>query len=210
LNHPYLRRLCVAVDLRGYSRLDAAAQEAAQSDLDRLLGAAGAAAGLNRLAWNTQDQGDGELALVPPDQSDHLVVDAFTRHLAVLLDRHNRTRPAEYRLRLRMAVHFGVAFIAEKGYAGPAPVVVSRLLASAELHRALEAAPDCDLVVALSDGVYSDLVLNRLTTLRPQDFAPQAIKTETFEAQAWIRAVPRPAVNTGPAQTGAETEAMLG
>lgn len=185
--HAVRRHLCVAVDAKDYSRLDAAGQEDLQAALVRTLDMAAERAGLERLAWSRQQQGDGELALVPADQDEKLVVDDFVRELDALLDRHNHGRFADARLRLRVAIHHGVAYVSENGYAGPAPVVVSRILASRELRDALEQTPDADLVVALSDGVYGDLVLNRLTSLRPAVFRCTAIKSQKYEGTAWIR-----------------------
>lgn len=185
--HGVRRHLCVAVDAKDYSKLDAAGQEDLQAALVKTLDIAAERAGLERLAWSRQEQGDGELALVPADQDEKLVVDDFVRELDAVLDRHNYGRFADARLRLRVAIHHGIAYRSDNGYAGPAPVVVSRILASRELHDALEQAPSADLAVALSDGVYGDLVLNRLTSLRPGAFRCTPIKSEKYEGKAWIR-----------------------
>jgi len=182
------------VDAKDYSKLDAAGQEDLQAALVKTLDMAAERAGLERLAWSRQEQGDGELALVPADQDEKLVVDDFVRELDALLDRHNHGRVADARLRLRVAIHHGVAYRSDNGYAGPAPVVVSRILASRELHEALEQAPDAVLAVALSDGVYSDLILNRLTTLRPGYFRCTPLKSEKYEGKAWIRVLRDPEV----------------
>jgi hypothetical protein len=206
--HAVRRHLCVAVDAKDYSRLDAAGQEDLQAALVKTLDVAAERAGLERLAWSRQQQGDGELALVPADQDEKLVVDDFVRELDALLDRHNHGRVADARLRLRVAIHHGVAYVSENGYAGPAPVVVSRILASRELHDALAQAPGADLAVALSDGVYGDLVLNRLTSLRPAEFRCTAIKSEKYEGTAWIRVL-RHAEGASPQPAPAHDAAAL-
>jgi hypothetical protein len=191
------RHLCVAIDAKGYSDLDATAQEELQAVLLRLLDGATAAAGLDRLAWSRQEQGDGELALLPPDQSEDVVVDAFARELDALLDKYNHGRRPDARLRLRLAIHFGIAYRAENGYAGPAVVVVSRLLESTELHEALAFAPECDLAVALSDSLYNDVILNRFTSLRPEAFTPYLVTVKQFEGRAWIRLMHRAGAQHG-------------
>ena len=205
--HAIRRHLCVAVDAKDYSKLDAAGQEDLQADLVKTLDIAAERAGLERLAWSRQEQGDGELALVPADQDEKLVVDDFIRELDAVLDRHNHGRIADARLRLRVAIHHGVAYRSDNGYAGPAPVVVSRILASRELHDALEQAPDADLAVALSDGVYSDLVLNRLTTLRPGIFRCAPIKSAKYEGRAWIRVLRD--LEGGPSRPGPAADASV-
>jgi hypothetical protein len=182
-----IRALCVAVDARAYSGRSARGQHLLQTALVGLLEEATEAAGLDRVSWDRQPQGDGELALVPADQDEFLVVDDFVRRLHEKLFAYNEERTEDARLRLRVAMHFGIALVSANGYAGPAPVDVSRILASDELHGALDDAPDSDLVVALSDSLYKDLILSSFTSLRPEAFQGIEIKNEKFEGRAWIR-----------------------
>ena len=199
------RHLCIAVDAKDYSKLDAVGQEELQAAMMHILGLAAVRAGLERLNWSRQEQGDGELALVPADQDEKLAVDDFPRELDALLDRHNHDRLPHKRLRLRLAIHYGIGYRAENGYAGPAPVLVSRILGSRELHEALSQADGSDLAVALSDGVYNDLILNRLTSLRPEDFHVREIKDDKFEGRAWIRVL-RNSVEPPPSKEGDESD----
>jgi hypothetical protein len=192
-----IRRLCCAVDARDYSSRTAADQFDLQADLVDLLAAAAQGARLERLAWSRQEGGDGELSLLPPEQSESVLIDDFVRELDAALHRHNRVRLPEARLRLRVAIHFGVVFPAASGYAGPAAVVVSRLLASRPLKQALESAPDTDLVVGLSDGVYQDTVLGRLTKTLPEAFDQHRIDDEKYRGLIWIRTVERPRGGAG-------------
>jgi hypothetical protein len=180
-----LRALCVAVDAKGYSKLATKGQHELQKDLLGVLDAAAADARLDRMEWSLQPQGDGELAVLPGDQDERLVVDAFVRHLDAQLTALNEDRLPEARLRLRIAVHHGVAISAPNGYSGPAPVHVSRLLSSAALHEALENSR-ANLVLALSESYYEELVLSRLTSLREEDFRLSEIDEEKFQGGVWI------------------------
>ena len=198
------RALCVACDAEGYSKLPTTRQEALQADLSSVLDRSAAKAGLNRDGWSLQPQGDGELAVVPSSEGDLIVVDSFVRELDACLMALNEPRLPEARLRLRVAMHFGVATHARKGFAGPAPVLVSRLLASKALHEALADATEANLALALSDDLYDDVVRGHLTSLRETDFVAVHIHEEKFEGPAWIRV---PGDRTPAAPSGASPKA---
>src|SRR5882757_4451980 len=117
-----------------------------------------------------QVQGDSEMSLIPPEQPEPRIVDDFFRELDDALRKYNHGRTDAARLRLRAALHYGVAYESAAGFAGDAPVTTARMLNSRELHRALEGTPGADLAVAVSDLVYRDIVLNRHCSLDPSDF----------------------------------------
>jgi hypothetical protein len=179
------RKLCVAVDARGYS----CGSDQDQRELQRVLVTscdhAARAAGLNRAAWAKQHAGDGEFAVLPVEEREDLVVDRYVRELAAELARYNgRVRP-DTRLRLRMAVHFGRLMDAANGYAGPAPIVVGRMLDSGPLRQALIDS-DADLAVLFSDRVYQDFIATFSTTVRPADLRRVDVREKEFEAEAWL------------------------
>ncbi len=187
----FARYLCLAVDAKGYGARDNVAQYDLQRDLPRVLRDAAEAAGLDREHWHIQPQGDGERALLPPGQPEPLVVDDFVRELDAGLALLNYEKRPEARLRLRVAIHFGVAYEAPSGFAGDGIVVTARLLDSVALHQALDAASDADVAVALSDRVYSDTVLQRHTSLRPDQFVRVEVKEKEYAGPAWIRVLSR-------------------
>jgi len=188
----FARRLCVAVDAAGYGALDSVAQYDAQLLLSDVLDEAAAAAGLDRRAWRKQAQGDGELALVPPDQPEPRLVDDFIRELDATLQLRNHGRIPAARLRLRVAIDFGVAYEARFGFAGEAVVATARLLASDSLHRALAGARSADLAVALSARVYQT-VLDRHTSLTATQFFRVEVNEKEYSGEAWIRVLTRDA-----------------
>jgi len=188
----FARRLCVAVDAKSYGALDNVAQYDTQVLLPEILDEAAAAAGLDRSAWLKQPQGDGELALVPPDQAEPRVVDDFVRELDAILQLRNHGRMPDARLRLRMAIDFGVAYEAPYGFAGEAVVATARLLASDGLHHALAEVADADVAVALSPQVYRTVV-NRHTSLAPDHFYRIEVSEKEYSSEAWIRVLPRSA-----------------
>lgn len=179
------RSICIAVDIEGYSKRLESEQEELQSTLGRLMATAGAGAALDVEQWDVQPQGDGQLILAPLDNTEPRYVDDLVRHLSAGLDRHNRRLLGEARIRLRLALHQGVAFPGSNGFIGDAAVLACRLLDSRVCKDAL-ALSRTDLVLIISDAVYADNVLAERTTFSPGDFAPVTVDEEKATAEAWM------------------------
>ncbi|MGW2109678.1 hypothetical protein [Streptomyces sp. NPDC001948] len=180
------RRLLLAVDARGYGSADTARQRVIQTELPRLLADAAEAAGLDRGTWARQPGGDSEFAVLPTGSDEQALVEPFMRRLDAGLRAHNRDRVPEARLALRVAVHFGPASEAPSGFVGPGPVEVSRILEGEPLHRALAAAPDAGLVVALTAPVFTELVAQGYTNFRPEEFREVLVEKKEYRGRAWL------------------------
>jgi hypothetical protein len=181
----FARRLVVSVDAKGYGGTTGNWQRRMQSGLSAVLDQAGDRAGLRRSGWWIQEAGDGEVAVLPAGEPEPRVVDDYVRHLHAELRRYNRDVPAGRELRLRMAVHYGPALPAAKGYAGAGLVVASRLCDSAALRRALDGT-GAALAVVLSEPVFTGTVAGEHTTLDPADFRQVTVRMKEFMGQAWI------------------------
>ncbi|QKG21698.1 hypothetical protein [Actinomadura verrucosospora] len=181
----FARRLVVSVDAKGYGGSTGNWQARIQAGLLRVLGLAAERAGLDRSGWATQPAGDGELAVLPAGEPEPRVVDDFARHLHAELRRHNRDLPADKRLRLRLAVHFGPAIPAGNGYSGAGPVVASRLCDSPPLRAALDLT-GAALAVIVSARVFSETVEQEHTSLDPADFRRVTVRVKEFAEDAWI------------------------
>lgn len=182
----FCRRLCVAVDAENYGNQDDLRQHAIQDGLLSVLDEAAERAGLHRELWDRQPQGDGELAVLPVEEPEPRVIDDYVRELDLALDRHNRYLRPSARLRLRLAIHFGVTAPGKNGYSGQATVVVSRLRDSRVLRKALADAVDAHLVVVLSNRLYEDTVKQGHTALRPERLRQVRVQEKTFSDVAWI------------------------
>ncbi|MER6355185.1 hypothetical protein ABT186_26050 [Streptomyces sp. NPDC001634] len=180
------RRLLLAVDAKGYGGVDVLTQRQLQEAIQRLLGEAADAAGLQRERWETQEAGDSVLAVLPEGASEPDLVDPFMRHLDAGLRAFNHGRLPEARLRLRAAVHFGTASPAANGFVGRAPVEIGRMLDSAMLRSALAAAPEACLALAVSATVFNDVVREAYTTIRAQEFHEVLIEEKEYAGRAWI------------------------
>jgi class 3 adenylate cyclase len=183
------RHLLVAVDAAGYGTGTDQEHFAVQSGLSAVLDAAAARANLKRDQWMTQQAGDGELAVLPRDEPEPIVVDQYVRYLDEALTAHNANPASRRKLRLRMAIHFGTAMPADNGYAGQGVVAVSRLVESAAVKDALAAAPQACLAVILSRQVFDDVVRQGHVSVQPTDFAKVSVRVKEFQDEAWVKVV---------------------
>lgn len=180
------RRLLLAVDARGYGSADTARQREIQTTLPRLLTEAAEAAGLDRASWVRQAAGDSEFAVLPAGSDEQALVEPFMRRLDAGLRAHNRDRVPGARLALRAAVHFGPASEAPNGFVGPGPVELARVLEGDPLRRALTAAPDAALAVALTAPVFTELVAQGYTNFRPEEFREVVVEKKEYRGRAWL------------------------
>jgi hypothetical protein len=183
------RRLLVAVDAAGYGAGTDQEHFALQSGLTAVLDAAAAQAHLRRDLWTRQQAGDGELAVLPRDEPEPVVVDQYVGCLDDALTAHNASQRPGREIRLRMAVHFGTAMPADNGYAGQGIVAVSRLVESAPVKDALAAAPQACLAVILSRQIYDDVVMQGHVSVHATDFDKVSVRVKEFQDEAWVRVV---------------------
>lgn len=179
------RSLLVCCDLKSYGSADDLLQRELQELLVRSLDRAGEAAGLDRTTWRRQANGDEEWAVLPTATREGDVVDRYVRALDAVLAATNRYRVPHARLRMRMAIHYGTTVEGANGYPGRDSVLVSRLLDSGPAHAALEQS-DADLVVVLSDLLFTSLVAAGYTTLRAEHFRRVDVRVKTFEGHGWM------------------------
>ncbi|MFJ9894564.1 hypothetical protein ACIQPR_14720 [Streptomyces sp. NPDC091280] len=181
-----IRRLCLAVDVEQYSRLDTRTQSSVQSELVRMLDEATASTGLDRAAWTRQPQGDQEFAVLPEATPEDAVLGPFVHHLAGrLVDRNSH--PGVPRVRLRLAVDTGVATEAALGHAGPAPIAVARYVDAPQLKAVLGTLTTADLAVIVSDRLYQDVVRSGLPHLDPAQYVRAHVRVKEFGGYGWIR-----------------------
>lgn len=181
-----LRRLIVAADVHQYSLRDPLSQVDAQQGVIDALDSAASAIELDRSSWHTQAQGDAELAILPPDVDEAVVVADYPRELATSLRRHNRSLRPEDRLRLRVAVHCGVLHMGALGFPGVAPVETCRLLDAPPFKQALAAADDADVVLIVSEQLFKDIVVPGYRGLREQWFRKVAVTVKEFSGIGYI------------------------
>jgi hypothetical protein len=170
-----VNRFVIGVDVEKYSVRNVRQQDDTQRALDRILREAAEAAGLDRQEWLTQPGGDGELAILPPDADLVASVSGLVTQLDDRLTAYNEDHSDVMKIRLRVAMHMDMVLRSAMGYAGPALVVLSRLLDGKEFKQALADAEDASMALIVSDAVYHSVVESGLPGLRPGRFRSLAI-----------------------------------
>jgi hypothetical protein len=182
----FRRSLLVCCDLRKYGAADEQLQRILQELGIQSLDRAGAAAGVDRSTWIRQPKGDEEFAVLPPDTPERPVVDDYLRALNTELRSVNRYRIPDAKVRMRLAIHHGAIVDGANGFPGSDAVLVSRLLDSKATHLALEAFPNANLVVMLSEHLYQTLVAAGHTSLKPTDFRKVEVTVKNFTGFGWM------------------------
>lgn len=184
--HSVGRHPLLSVDGRAYSAGDGRRQAAHQQGLVDLLAASAETAGLRRNDWDCQKAGDGELAILPSDEPENVLIDDFCRILAENVADYNEDRIDGARLRLRLAIHNGVVQPAANGYAGAGVVVVSRMVNAEVLRAVQDALPQVGLVVIVSNRVFVDTVAQGHTVTRPSRFRRVTVQVKEYRDDAWL------------------------
>jgi hypothetical protein len=184
----YSRQLLLAIDAWQYGTRDDRQQQDLQRSLDEAVRISARRSGLDPARWQRQDAGDGLLSLITEENAEPKVAGPFVRELDEWLRRHNHDLQPHARLRLRVAVHHGVAIPAELGYAGTAPVHVCRIRDARAVRGVLEAFPGANLVLAVSEPIFEDLIRQRHSSLSADDFVRADIDepAKQFSATAWL------------------------
>lgn len=183
-----VRRMCLAFDLERYSAGSDTDQIEKQRAMMAMVRDACERGALERAHWLKQEQGDGELAVLPPGIDEAHVITALWREFREGLHRYNRHANAGARLRMRVAVHEGMTYIGENGFAGTAINTVCRLRDCHEAKDALSGT-DGDLVLIASDRIYQDVIHGHdALDLPPSAFVetPVDMPDKGFRAVAYI------------------------
>ena len=183
-----VRRMCLAFDLERYSAGNDTDQIEKQRAMMAMVREACERGALERAHWLKQQQGDGELAVLPPGIDEAHVIAALWREFREGLHGYNRFANAGARLRLRVAVHEGMTYIGENGFAGTAINTVCRLRDCHEAKDALSGT-DGDLVLIASDRIYQDVILGHDALDLPASAfveTPVDIPDKGFRAVAYI------------------------
>lgn len=153
-----------------------------------MLDAAAARAGLDRGGWWRREDGDGEVAALPPGVDLLAAVRGFVTELDLQLTDHNEDHSADTRIRLRVAMHIDSLTEGALGFAGPALIVLSRLLDSAPVRTALDQHPEANLAQIISASLYERAVVPELGGLRPSQFNEVLVDlpAKNFRERAYV------------------------
>ncbi|MFJ8013886.1 hypothetical protein [Streptomyces sp. NPDC096339] len=193
-----MRRLCLVVDVEKYSSRP---NPAALDVQDRLLWAvfqACRAAGVDPTGCARQDQGDGQLLVMPAGIDEGHALPGVIRALRSALHQLNRRPGPGGRIRLRASVAQGLVHDAATGFVGDAVVHACRVLDSRQLREVLGGRQDSDLALAVTDDLYRDVLTQQYGEPSADQFSPLLVTVpgKGFRARGWVHA-PRAGAERG-------------
>lgn len=147
-----------------------------------------------------KDDGDAYRLLLGPDRPAERVLGPFLSDLEAALRGHRMFAAESALLRLRVAVHHGLAYLEGGEWAGPAFVLAARLLDSGPLRQALATAPEANLALIVSEAIYNDVITSQYGP-PAQDFQQVEIAEKETRTKAWIYVPgnnPQPPVRRAP------------
>ncbi|MCW2865428.1 MAG: hypothetical protein JWP48_7136 [Actinoallomurus sp.] len=189
-------RTLLVVDAEGFSRHRDVQLPSIHTEIRRVVETACERSGL---AWEAvrllQSTGDGLLAILPLDAMIPLI-HPFLDHLQnALADAAPKLRAGGVKLRMRVALHFGLVDDEDPVTAGISTATndVSRLLDCEPLRAALrDSDPDVTFVAAIvSREAFDTFVCSGRTTLRPSQFTRVQAEVKQFNQVAYLY-VPTP------------------
>ncbi|MFE1482198.1 hypothetical protein [Streptomyces griseus] len=186
--------LVVSVDARRSGQYNDAEKPRMRQRIYRVLESALAQAGVVRDAVHMEDRGDGVLMSVPGRI-------AVSRLLGLwMVEVHENLREENgsllVPLGLRVAMHVGPVRHDSRGISGRAVDLTCRL-ADSSVARELLDRERADLVLAVSDSLYADVVQAGGKFIDPARFAPARLALKEGAVTAWFHLPGRPAPDTG-------------
>jgi hypothetical protein len=181
-------RLGFAVDIVDYSDRSAPRQREAQLRLNRLMRDTMIAAGVPLGQADIQPTGDGMNVVLPADAG---YVVTFPRIMTEFADRLRTDNEGHSdRVRVRMAADIGPVDSAALGFSGPTVIRFCRLVDSDQLRDTTKRNPGADLVVAVSDWLYENLIRPGYSDLHKHAFTRELVVAKRYQAVAWLWASP--------------------
>ncbi|MFD5984657.1 hypothetical protein [Streptomyces cyaneofuscatus] len=186
--------LVISVDARGSGQYSDAEKPLMRRHVYEVLETAFAQAGVGRNAVHLEDRGDGVLISVPGRIAVARLLGLWMTelHEKLRLDNRRERRP----LGLRVAMHVGPVRHDSEGICGDA-VNLACGLADSSVARHLLEREQADLVLAVSDSLYREVVAPGGKFIDPDRFTPARITLKGGEVTAWFQLPGRPAPALG-------------
>ncbi|MBB5959533.1 hypothetical protein FHS29_006154 [Saccharothrix tamanrassetensis] len=163
---------------------------AVHNGLNRAVRRAFAEAAVEWDSCDWQDGGDGGLILIPVTTPKVVVLNRVVRNLADAVREHNEVSAAEARIRLRLCLHAADVRRAEYGVVGSGIILVSRLLASAELRNECRNSPE-PVTLAVTDGFFREVVRHD-PVAEPGKFREIRFRVKETETAGWVKTAWQP------------------
>lgn len=187
--------LVISVDARRSGQYSDAEKPRMRERIYRVLETAFAQAGVGRDAVHMEDRGDGVLVSVPGRIAVTRLLGLWMVEVHENLREENRSLLVP--LGLRVAMHVGPVRHDSRGISGRAVDLTCRLADSAVARQLLDR-ERADLVLAVSDSLYVDVVSAGGKFIEPARFSPARLGLKEGEVSAWFHLPGRPAPDIGP------------
>lgn len=177
-------RMGFVLDIVGYSRRDAPAQERLQQ---RLVGVVRLLLDDLRVELSDIDHqgtGDGLLVILPEGVDIRRVLPVLLASTTRLLAEDNAM--FRDRIRVRMAADIGPVRIADLGFEGTMVTNMARLLDSKSLRDWVDEHPERDLAVALSDSLHRFVVVEGTPELPAEQFTQVHVHLNGAMSLDWL------------------------
>lgn len=194
---PASRRICVALDIEGFSGRGNVNHLAMQARLREIAGRGVGHAGVRWKDVEVEEKGDGLLLEMPPGVDEPRVIPALVHGCGLAVRSANATAPGVQRMRLRMALTQGIRHVGATGRVGDAVIAACRLVDCTELRVAFAGYPDRDLGLIVADDLFRDVIAHGYPGLDPDGFIPVEvlIPAKRFAEPAWVL-IPEPPTGT--------------
>lgn len=183
-----IHRLVVFGDAVGSGTLGMDAKRLMRAAMYEAFGEAYASIGVEPDTVHQEDRGDGILGALRPDVPPMLVVGRWIDTLYESLREHNAG--LRDRLRLRVGMNAGLVLADDHGLVGRAVDLACRLCDSPESKWIMTAAPDADLLVVVSDWLYSNVVVEGGRYVEPGHYRQARVRSKETDETAWFH-IPR-------------------
>lgn len=187
--------LVISVDARRSGQYSDAEKPRMRERIYRVLETAFAQAGVGRDAVHMEDRGDGVLVSVPGRIAVTRLLGLWMVEVHENLREENRSLLVP--LGLRVAMHVGPVRHDSRGISGRAVDLTCRLADSAVARQLLDR-ERADLVLAVSDSLYLDVVSAGGKFIEPARFSQARLALKEGEVSAWFHLPGRPAPGIGP------------
>ncbi|GGW56435.1 hypothetical protein [Streptomyces xantholiticus] len=183
-----VNRLVVFGDVCGSGSMGLEAKRRMRDAMYGAFAEAYAAVGVEVDRIHQEDRGDGILAALDPGVPPTLMVGTWIDTLFQSLREHNAG--SAHRMRLRIGMNAGPVLDDGRGLVGRAVDLAARLCDSPTARRTMELAPGSDLLLVVSDWLYTNVVAEGGRYVEPETYRSARVRIKETDEQAWFH-IPR-------------------
>ncbi|MGI5223990.1 effector-associated domain 2-containing protein [Actinoallomurus sp. CA-142502] len=132
-----------------------------------------------------EDRGDGAMVVVPPSVDTALLLTSVTGRLRAEVRQHNDVSVEPARMRLRLAVHIGVARSDAEGLVGTDVNHAFRILEAPHLKEILRMT-GAEVALIASERVHTDVIRHGLGLVNPAEYHRIELRVKETVTTAWI------------------------